>query len=87
MKIAFYKTLDGKDLKVEYDENTPCIVCGLSVGEASMGGTVVCPACDCGVYRDGTEINVREYWDNQKLKKKAKEIYEKMIEEAKSSGS
>ena len=81
MKIAFYKTLDGKELIVEYDENTLCIVCGLPVGEASIGGTVVCPACDCGVYRDGTEINVIEYWDNQKLKKKAKAIYEKMIEE------
>ena len=80
MKIAFYKTLDGKELKVEYDENTPCIVCGLPVGSASMGGTVVCPTCDCGVYRDGTEINVREFLKLDLLKKRAKEIEEEMKE-------
>jgi len=76
MKIAFYKTLDGKELKVEYDEKTPCIICGLPVGSASMGGTVVCPACDCGVYRDGTQMTLGETLSNEKLRKKAKEIYE-----------
>jgi len=77
MKIAHYKTLDGKNLEVKYDENAPCIVCGLPVGEASVGGTVICPSCDCGVYRDGTEIGVRDYLNKKLLKKKAKEIYEK----------
>lgn len=77
MKVAIYKTLDGKDLKVEYDENAPCIICGLPVEEASTGGTCVCPACDCGVYRDGTQIGVRDYLNKKLLRRKAREIYEK----------
>jgi len=32
----------------EYDEDTPCRICGEPVIGASMGGTDVCPACDCG---------------------------------------
>jgi len=79
MKTAIYKTLDGKDLKVEYDENAPCIWCGLPVESASVGGTVVCPACDCGVYRDNTKITMREMLDKKLLRKKAKEIYEEIV--------
>ncbi len=45
--------LDGTKRTVEYNENAPCTVCDLPVGEASMGGTVICPWCDCGMYRDG----------------------------------
>jgi hypothetical protein len=48
MKTATYRGLDGKDFTVEYDENAPCIVCQEPVVEASMGGTGVCPWCDCG---------------------------------------
>jgi hypothetical protein len=58
MKTATYHGLDGKDFTVEYDENAPCIMCGLPVVEASMGGTVVCPWCDCDLYRDGTPRHV-----------------------------
>ena len=76
MKEAIYKTLDDKNLKVEYNEKAPCRICGLPVEHASMGGTDVCPSCDCGRYRDGTEINVRELMRPEKLKKKAQEIYE-----------
>ena len=50
-KIAKYIKLDGGILKVAYDPKAPCICCGLSVGSASMGGTVLCPACDCGYQR------------------------------------
>lgn len=39
---------------VEYDEEAPCRICGKPVVEASMGGTDVCPWCDCGKHRDGT---------------------------------
>lgn len=73
MKTAIYKTLDGKDLKVEYDEKAPCIICGLPVENASVGGTVICPACDCGVYRDNTKITLREMLDKKLLRKKARE--------------
>ena len=37
--------------KIEYDENTPCIICGEPVISASIGGTVICPACDLGKCR------------------------------------
>lgn len=78
MRIATYTKMDGKKLKVEYDEKAPCRICGLPVEHASMGGTDVCPWCDCGNYRDGTVINITELIDNKKLRKKAKEIF-KMI--------
>ena len=51
MKSATYRTLDGNEIRVEYDETAPCVVCGEPVGEASMGGTAICPACDCGQCR------------------------------------
>ncbi len=48
MKIAKYPLLGGGVKEVEYDENALCIFCGEPVVEASMGGTVICPWCDCG---------------------------------------
>lgn len=48
MKTATYNKTGGGTFEVEYDENAPCIVCGEPVVEASMGGTVICPWCDCG---------------------------------------
>ena len=56
MKTARYNLINGGTAMVEYDETAPCRVCGLPVGEASMGGTDVCPSCDCGLYRDGSPI-------------------------------
>lgn len=53
MKTATYRLADGTDTEIEYDETAPCWMCGLPVGSASMGGTVVCPACDCGKERPG----------------------------------
>ena len=51
MKKVTYNLVGGGTKTIEYDENTPCIICGEPVVEASMGGTVICPACDCGVCR------------------------------------
>ena len=48
MKTAKYRTRDGKEISIEYDEKAPCIICGEPVVAASMGGTVVCPWCDTG---------------------------------------
>lgn len=31
-----------------------CISCGLPFTESSMSGYWICPACDCGIFRDGT---------------------------------
>lgn len=48
MRKATYWKQDGSELKVEYDENAPCLVCGEPVISASMGGTAICPSCDLG---------------------------------------
>lgn len=80
MKTATYTGMDGKKIKVEYDEKAPCIWCGLPVESASMGGTNLCPACDCGVYRDGTKWTYEESMNQVLAAKRAKEIYEKMEE-------
>lgn len=58
MKKVIYDTLQHGRVEVEYDEEAPCRVCGFSVMEASVmeasvGGTDVCPWCDCGFARDG----------------------------------
>lgn len=51
MKKAKYRTLEGKEIEVEYDENAPCSICGEPVMSASMGGTSICPWCDMGKCR------------------------------------
>ena len=48
MKTAKYRLIGGKEIEVEYDPNAPCIVCEQPVIAASMGGTAICPWCDCG---------------------------------------
>jgi hypothetical protein len=60
MKTATYQLVGGGERTVEYDANAPCWMCGEPVGEASMGGTVVCPSCDCGYNRDGTKWTLAE---------------------------
>jgi uncharacterized Zn finger protein (UPF0148 family) len=58
MKTVTYRMLDGTSKSFEYDPDAPCVYCGLPVVEASMGGTVVCSWCDCGVDRQGNRISV-----------------------------
>lgn len=48
MEKATYTGIDGKKFDVEYDPNALCIICGLPVVTASIGGTAVCPWCDMG---------------------------------------
>ena len=55
MKTVTYRQHDGSDVTVEYDETAPCLTCDLPVVDASMGGTRICPWCDCGRYRDGCD--------------------------------
>lgn len=63
-KTATYiSAIDHKPFDVEYDDDDPCIICKLPVIEASVGGTAVCPWCDCGYDRDGTK------WDYAKMMK------------------
>lgn len=54
MKKVKYHLTNGKTKEFEYDEKAPCWICGLPVVSASMGGTVICPWCDCGKNRDGS---------------------------------
>ena len=56
MKTATYTGMDGKPFTVEYDETAPCRICGRPVMDASMGGTDVCPYCDCGVKRPDKDV-------------------------------
>ena len=67
MKTATYTMIDGSKKSFEYDEEAPCKICDLPVVEASMGGTTICPWCDCGVYRDGVRW---ESMDSEKIKRK-----------------
>lgn len=85
MKTAIYTTTKGGKLEIEYDENAPCRMCGLPVWEASMGGTDVCPWCDCGNYRNGEKFTIQELENLDKLKAKAKKIQEKLINEIEES--
>lgn len=73
MKVAKYNGIDGELFEVSYDEEAPCRCCGLPVVEASMGGTDVCPWCDCGYYRDGSKIEFKDLMDDERLRSRAKE--------------
>ena len=53
-QTADYTMAGGKVVRVEYDPNAACIMCGLPVVSASVGGTAICPWCDSGYNRDGT---------------------------------
>ena len=59
-KTAEYTNLDDTKRVVEYDSNTPCLMCGLPVEEASVGGTAICPWCDMGKHRDGKDWTLKE---------------------------
>lgn len=38
-----------------FDPNALCIYCEKPVERLSMGGALICPACDCGHYRHDHE--------------------------------
>ena len=61
-KLNFYDVDgDGEIVEIEYDDEAPCRICGKPVFEASMGGTDICPWCDCGRNRDGTPWTEAEF--------------------------
>lgn len=72
MKKATYIGLDRKKFTIQYDPEAPCRICGLPVIAASMGGTDVCPWCDCGKYRDGTSWSLTDSLDIAEIRRKAK---------------
>jgi predicted RNA-binding Zn-ribbon protein involved in translation (DUF1610 family) len=63
MRKIKYTLVGGKVVEIEYDENAPCVSCGLPVVAASMGGTKLCPGCDMGVYRDNEKWDMRDLMD------------------------
>ena len=86
-KTAVYTDRDGNNFEVSYDPDAPCWMCGLAVEEASMGGTVICPSCDCGLNRDGSqwspaeaELAFQSFRDNQARAERAAE--ERMLHPA-----
>lgn len=74
MKEATYTLRDGTKLTVQYDPEAPCRICGQPVVEASVGGTDICPSCDCGYYRDGTSFTFKDLTTPGIIKAKATEI-------------
>ena len=58
MKTADYRYFGGP--VIEYDADAPCWSCDLPVESASMGGTVICSWCDCGMKRDGVRWTMEE---------------------------
>lgn len=71
IKVADYTILGGP--KVEYDADAPCLCCGLPVVSASMGGVHICPWCDCGMHRDGTDWTIE---DAEKAGEKYREAFD-----------
>jgi hypothetical protein len=50
-----------------------CRVCELPVWAASMGGYDLCPACDCGMYRNGEKWSYEDSMDVMRIRAKAKQ--------------
>ena len=53
---------------VEYDEDSPCLICGEPVIGASIGGTAICGSCDweseyCAYYNNTSGDNIPYYWN------------------------
>jgi len=48
-----------------------CQMCGLEAGAGSMGGPAICPSCDCGFYRDGSEFSYRDLVTPGQIQRKA----------------
>jgi hypothetical protein len=63
-------------LKDNYDSNLICRCCKLPALKVSMGGTDLCPWCDMGVFRDGTNWTFRDCIDDEYRIKRAKEAIE-----------
>lgn len=69
MRTVTYRHREtGEPFTVEYDENAPCVWCGLPVVAASMGGTACCPWCDLGVCRFDRSHRVDMEWDHETQK-------------------
>lgn len=66
-----YKTTKGK-FDIDYDDEQSCEICGEPVVGASMGGTAICPWCDCGKcrYCDKPIFVIRESIDGGASKRK-----------------
>lgn len=43
-----------------FDPTFSCIFCDEPVGSLSLGGSAICPYCDCGHHRDGRQWTAEE---------------------------
>jgi hypothetical protein len=50
-KNLFTMPIADIEKAVGFDPSVSCIFCEQPVGALSMGGPLICPACDCGHYR------------------------------------
>jgi hypothetical protein len=50
-----YQKSDGTPVWLPFRPEFPCLYCDHPVTSLSFGGSAVCPACDCGINRDGTQ--------------------------------
>lgn len=78
MKTARYRTPNGEELVIEYDEKTPCMSCGLPVVEASVAGAMICLWCECGVYRNGRKWDIQDLnWPELRRERAKRAVREK----------
>lgn len=58
IRFANYRRFGGP--LVAYDAEAACWCCGEPVTAASIGGTAICPWCDCGMHRDGAKWTIED---------------------------
>jgi hypothetical protein len=78
IKVADYTPFGGK--LVEYDADAPCWMCVQPVVSASMGGTVICSWCDCGVHRDGTPWTIEDLQEATRRYHEARNLHLTSVE-------
>jgi len=72
---TYYRKFPDDKIEIEYDDEAPCKICGEPVTGSSMGGTVICPWCDCGKcrYCGMTIFAIREEIDGGESLKRLRE--------------
>jgi hypothetical protein len=71
MPSIFDTPLAELEKAVGFDPNRLCMFCDEPVQSLSCGGPEICPACDCGHNKDGTEWTPQEamkFYDNARRK-------------------
>lgn len=80
IKTSIYRLTDGTSKEFTYEDQDPCMICGLPVIHASMSGTNICAWCDCGNNRDGTKVSMDEWNQRNKRVKAYIEVYKALVD-------